>query len=299
VAPEPFFDDYIFVDFSAASAPTLGNDSIWIAHGSRADGRLRIGRPQNIATRRMVEADVRDRLTESVQARRRVLIGFDFPYAYPEGTATALRLDEDPRGDWHAIWAALAGKISDDSRNLNNRFDVASSLNAAAGPGHGPFWGCPPKARTPHLRPTRRPAAACWRYVEQRLRAAGRHPQESFKLLGAGSVGSQTMLGIPIVHRLSHDALLAPHSLVWPFEWNEEHAPSSDRRPLIVHAEIWPGAVELNASLHHVRDAAQVLTVLRWVATQDRSGELGAILDQPLRERPAVRREEGWILGVT
>lgn len=299
MARKPLFDDYIFVDFSAASAPKLAKDSIWLAHGSGAGGRLRVRDLQNISTRRALEAELRGRLAELVAAGRRVLIGFDFPYAYPEGTATALRLDADPRGDWHAVWTALAGRIEDDARNRNNRFAVASALNAAAGHGHGPFWGCPPKQRTPHLRSTRKPAGACWRYVEQRLHSIGRRPQESFKLLGAGSVGSQTMLGIPILLRLYHDASLAAVSLTWPFEWTDASTRSNDRRPLVVHAEIWPGAIALDGSLHAVRDAAQLLTLLRWAAKCDRQGDLAVALNAPLHGRPAVRREEGWILGVT
>jgi precorrin-8X/cobalt-precorrin-8 methylmutase len=293
------FDDYIFVDFSAASAPKLGTDSIWLAHGSGAGGRLRVRDLQNISTRRALEANLRGRLTELVAAGRRLLLGLDFPYAYPEGAASALRFGPDPRGDWHAIWTALAGRVEDDARNRNSRFAVASTLNAAVGRGHGPFWGCPPKQRTSHLRSTRKPAAAVWRYVEQRLRATGRHPQESFKLLGAGSVGSQTMLGIPLLFRLLNDDALAAHSVVWPFEWSDDLSRSNHRRPLIVHAEIWPGAVELDRSLHSVRDAAQLLTLLRWATTRDRRGDLAVALNAPLRERPAVRREEGWILGVT
>lgn len=294
----PRFDDYLFIDFSAAGTRKTGKDSIWLAHGRWSARRLHVNELSNVATRRELETAVRARLAQLVTDGRRALIGFDFPYAYPEGTAGAFRVEDDPGRAWHCIWAALAERIEDDERNRSNRFEVASALNAACGRGVGPFWGCPVAKRTPHLQSTRTPAGACWRYVEARLRRAGKRPQESFKLLGAGSVGSQALLGIPILYRLFHDAALAPHSVVWPFEWSEELSRDRDRRPLILHAEIWPGAVELDASLHATRDAAQVLTLLQWAAKQDERGELNALLDQPLREVPAVRREEGWILGV-
>jgi precorrin-8X/cobalt-precorrin-8 methylmutase len=68
-----------------------------------------------------------------------------------------------------------------------------------------------------------------------------------------------------------------------------------------VHAEIWPGVVPLDAHLHPIRDAAQVLTLARRFAELDDQGELGALFDVPSGLGPdelaTCVAEEGWILG--
>ena len=57
---------------------------------------------------------------------RRLLIGFDFPFGYPAGTAARLGL----RGlAWRNLWQTLEDRIADGKDNRNNRFDVAESLN--------------------------------------------------------------------------------------------------------------------------------------------------------------------------
>jgi len=272
-----------------------------MGHGSRRQRALYVYEPENIATRALAFAYVRDLLRQLVQASRRVLVGFDFPYGYPRGFAEALRLPPDPHGPWHAVWRVLAERIQDDQRNGNNRFAVASELNAMCADGSDWFWGCPPKGRTEHLSPTRRPAKARWRTVEWVLRDLGKQPQETFKLLGAGSVGSQTLSGIPYVFRLRHDEALAPCSLVWPFE-EGSRVTEPREGPLVLHAEIWPGAVKQDPTLHPIRDAAQVMSLTRWAARMDAAGKLATYLACPLEragtDQERILREEGWILGV-
>jgi hypothetical protein len=76
---------------------------------------------------------------------RKVLVGFDFPYGYPAGFCHALSLPSGPH-EWLQIWNELANKVVDRPDNTNNRFAVASALNAIAGNSRsGPFWGCPVK----------------------------------------------------------------------------------------------------------------------------------------------------------
>ena len=72
------------------------------------------------------------------------------------------------------------------------------------------------------------------------------------------------------------------------------------RRPLIIYAEIWPGAVDVDFGLHPIRDAAQVLSLARWCARLDERSCLDAIFRQPTGlgadEDHRVRSEEGWLL---
>jgi len=126
--------------------------------------------------------------------------------------------------------------------------------------------------------------------------------QESWKLLGAGSVGSQALVGIPCVTRLRDHPGLARFSRVWPFETGFTSQPSPVVGPFVLHAEIWPGVSEMDRSLHQVRDTAQVLSLSRRIAELDSTGSLGKWFEEPVdfdhANRTACISEEGWILGV-
>ncbi|HTI32262.1 MAG TPA: hypothetical protein VL422_01220, partial [Miltoncostaea sp.] len=184
--------------------------------------------------------------------------------------------------------------------NANNRFAVADAINRrVAGP--GPFWGCPPSAATPALTATVTgrftfPVAGL-----RRLRAteeAMRGVQETWKLLGAGSVGSQALLGIPRVRVLRDDPELAAVSRVWPFETGLTGRPSPGAGPFVLHAEIWPGTVAVPPDAP-IRDEAQVRLMCEWAERRDRDGTLGALFAPELdaATAAAVVAEEGWILG--
>src|SRR4051812_10657116 len=78
------FETYIVVDWSGAAVPRRGADSIWIGRRG-ADGAERV---ENPATRSEAER----RLVELLRDERSVLVGFDFPFAYPAGLAARLGL---------------------------------------------------------------------------------------------------------------------------------------------------------------------------------------------------------------
>ena len=295
------FDAYLMVDWSGASVPVRGADSIWIAHGKRNGRGLEIREPLNAPTRALAVAHLADVIDTHIAAGERVLVGFDFAFGYPAGFARALRL----RGTapaWRRTWAALAELVTDNDDNTNNRFRVAATLNRRLGRRGGPFWNCPARAVEAALTMTRpafpyrvHPARSLseYREADRRLRASGRFVQSVWKLYTPGSVGSQTLLGIPRVAALRFDARRAEVSRVWPFE-----ATSAGRqRPFVLHVEIWPGMVPLEQTLHPVKDAAQVLTMVRSLGARDAGGELLATLDRPRRLASTVLGEEGWILG--
>ena len=295
------FDAFVMVDWSASATPKSGADSIWVASLDVKSGATTL---VNHRTRALAERALRSRLIEF--PARRVLVGFDFPLGYPLGFA---RLLGAGHGDWATVWRYLAGSIVDDERNANNRFDVADHMNAWAGPTPGPFWGCPPTRSTPILRPrkdARFPVATVvgelreYRISERRLRDRGLRPFSTWQLYGNGSVGSQALVGIPVVARLRADRDLARRSQVWPFTTGCDSNPTAGLRNAIVHAEIWPGLVPLDRGRHPVKDAAQVIAVCEHLARLDRDGGLGGCFAPALTdaERVAVVREEGWILGV-
>ena len=138
-----------------------------------------------------------------------------------------------------------------------------------------------------------------FRSTEQLLRSHGSYAFSVWQLLGAGSVGSQALLGIPTVAALCADPDLRDRSRVWPFTTGFTRDPTEGAADAVVHAEIWPGAVPVDLALHPVRDAAQVLSVCHHLAALDRAGRLAALFAPPLSDQDVTLAvaEEGWILG--
>jgi hypothetical protein len=302
------FDAFVIVDWSAASKAKTGKDSIWIGVARRSGQTIEVLPPQNIATRIDAEAAVARLLEELQRECRRTLLGFDFPYGYPRGFASALGLPRNAPA-WLSTWNFLEASIHNGQRNENDRFEVASRLNARLGLGQGPFWGCTARAETTFLGARHK---GLWEFPYslpdgtrlERLRECERRMpgvQEAWKLLGAGSVGSQSLLGIPVLARLHRHPALAKTSRAWPFETGFGARVLEEDGARIVHAEIWPSCVPLETDLHPVRDAAQVLTLARHLACLDAAGELEAWFREPVnldaRSRAACINEEGWILG--
>ena len=309
----PHFDAYLIVDWSASAIPKKGRDSIWIGFGRRKGrGRLQMAPSSNPLTRASAVDEIQPQLEALVAEKCRVLVGFDFPYAYPSGLARALGWRPEAQvGEWRFTWDRIIGAIQDGPDNANNRFAVASALNAEMGRrSPGPFWGGPPRCETATFKPTS-PAfpyavagldvpLARHRLAEQAMRERGQQIQETWKLLGRGSVGSQALMGIPRVAALLAAPGLAPHSRVWPFETGFVADPEPGRRPFILHAEIWPRVAPFEDDPTKVKDQIQVECLVRWLAQQDDAGTLGTLLAAPRltdAQRAACVCEEGWILG--
>jgi hypothetical protein len=311
-AGRPLFDAYVFVDWSGRNAPSPARpqpDTIWVAEYARGDAAPC---ETYCPTRQTATDYVFGVLCRHVLAGRRILVGFDFPYGYPAGLAAALGLDSQQPA-WLATWTELTERIRDAPDNRSNRFQVAADLNARLGDATpGPFWGCPAAARAATLRPT----SPGFDYpldggrTLARLRLADRRVpgvQEVWKLMGAGSVGSQALLGIPRVHWLRQHPDLRAVSRVWPFETGFTPSPAPAAGPFILHAEVWPGilpADEVAAEIAisgAIRDQAQVRLLCRWAADLDAVGQLGRHFDRPDDLQAAalgpILDEEGWILG--
>jgi len=272
------FDRVVIVDWSASSVPKAGKDSIWIAVLDTASGGCTVENPR---TRALAEA----RLLEVALLPGRALVGFDFPFGYPAGFAAQLGLEGEP---WRATWALLADSIDDDHRNRSNRWEVAAALNRRLGSTH--FWGVP-AGRAGEWLTVRRPVERLgrWRLAEQRLREAKRHPFSVWQLYGAGSVGSQALTGIPVVHRLRNHPLLRNRSAVWPFETGLGLGDGAD----VVFAEVWPSAIEFDHVQHPVKDARQVIALAHHLTAAPAPAP--TLTDT---ERRVVLDEEGWVLGV-
>jgi len=122
-----------------------------------------------------------------------------------------------------------------------------------------------------------------------------------WQLAYAGSVGGQTLTGIPRLEALRHHPWLAGQVRVWPFETGlKPLAKASDWRILL--AEIYPGLLT-SLPADEIKDCAQVKALARHFAALDGEGRLSKMFagDPALsaEERRVAETEEGWILGVT
>jgi len=286
------FDSYLVVDWSAAATPKLGRDSIWSCLLG-PDGTELVNHP----TRAVFESWLTDTLR---RLPGRVLAGFDFSFGYPAGFARALGLGGPA---WSATWTSLAEAITDDERNRNNRFAVAARWNLGIGDAPGPFWGCPPAAASGSLA-VRKPEFPCagldeYRNAERAMHAAGHRVFSSWQLLGVGSVGSQSLMGVPLLARLLRSAAFGGRLEVWPFTTGLVADPTAGRADTIVLAEVWPSWIPVDPGAHAVRDAAQVLGLARRLEHLDQAGELGAGFAPDVADAAVadVCEEEGWILG--
>jgi precorrin-8X/cobalt-precorrin-8 methylmutase len=310
----PLFDAYLIVDWSAANRAQPKRPTANAVWSGEFVPHLNFKQEIYHRTRRDAVAHVTSVLVEHARQKRRVLVGFDFPYGYPTGFARALNLPPGAQS-WWEIWAELADRVEDTANNVNNRFVAAGELNAIVGDGRtGPFWGCPVGTEIANLQPLSPgfPFRATGGVLLERLRVVeSRLPgtQESWGLFGAGRVGSQALVGIPYLYKLRRHLELVRFSRVWPFETLFTQTPSVAQGPFILHAEIWPGIVEqrvqelVNTTPALIRDTAQVRAICEWAAELDAQDVFGQFFDQPNglnpRQIKACVEQEGWILGAT
>jgi precorrin-8X/cobalt-precorrin-8 methylmutase len=286
------FDTFVMVDWSAATVPRTGRDSIWIYWHAKDGERL-----ENPPTRRAAKSILGDWLAAAMERGERVLIGFDFPFGYPAGFAARLGLSGPP---WRAVWDEIARLIEDSEENGNNRFKIAAELNRRVSNGCFPFWGRPPGFDTPFLAPKHHRAHESGGLAERRL--VDLHipsAQPCWKLLGAGSVGGQALTGIPVVRALRDDPRWVDDVRIWPFETGLQ-APEPGA---VVIAEVYPSLWAVSPADGETKDAAQVRSVARFFAETDRAGNLATLFagDPSLtpEQRLRVEAEEAWTLGVT
>ncbi|MDF1727224.1 MAG: molybdopterin-binding protein [Sulfitobacter sp.] len=263
------FDTFVMVDWSGGNdrGPRPVKDAIWAAV-------VRAGvaeEPVYLRNRQVAEDWLAELFEGERAADRRVLAGFDFPFGYPTGFAQALTGMADPL----AIWDWFEKRIEDAPKG-NNRAAIAGEINRALGAGKGPFWFNPGKADVAGLPSTKveyRNPFPEKRQCEERAKGAF----TCWQMGGAGAVGSQVFMGLPVLARLRRRFDAA----VWPFEPLE--AP-------VAFVEIWPSLTVKGAPEGQIKDAWQVFEVVRQVSSVS-ADKLARMLDV---DAP----EEGWILGL-
>lgn len=261
------FDTYVIVDWSGGNdrGVTPKADAIWACIAGQD--------PVYFRNRQLVETWLAELFEAEIAAGRRVLAGFDFPFGYPAGFAKSLTQTADPL----AVWAWLNAHV-DDQASSNNRFDLAAEINAKLD-GIGPFWGNGLSRDIAHL-PRKGLDRTTSAFAERRV--VETHAKGSFpcwQLSGAGAVGSQVIMGLPVLHRLRKR--FCDNVSVWPFE------------PLtnpIAFVEVWPSLFAGKPPAGMIKDAHQVQVTANHLAglSQDALSEMLDISSP----------EEGWILGV-
>ena len=269
------FDTVITVDWSGGNQKSVKPcaDAIWASvwrSGSQSA-------PQYFRNRQLVEEWLNETLAKEMKSNRSVFVGFDFAFGFPRGFGPSVTGSDDPL----AVWDWLERHITD-SPKANNRFEVAGLLNGKFD-GIGPFWGNASAKDVPHLprKGRQRTHQALPERRDVELRTTGAFPV--WQLAGAGAVGSQTLMGLPVLERLRRR--FAGQVAVWPFEPLD--------RP-IAFVEIWPSlyAADVNARSGEgmIKDALQVDVVTQKIAT----------MAEPDRDRllNVPYTPEGWIFGV-
>ncbi len=269
------FDTVLMVDWSGGNdrGATPKKDAIWVcaARGNVVDA------PVYLRNRQEAENWITGFLTAERLAGRKVLAGFDFAFGYPAGFGRALTGSDDP----FAVWDWLAAHV-EDAPDSNNRFDLAGQINGMFA-GIGPFWGNALKRDIADL-PRKGLDRINHGMTEKRLaeaQAKGAFPV--WQLSGAGAVGSQVIMGLPMLARLR--SLFAGELAVWPFE-------PCDKPIALV--EIWPSLIAdvVNETLPEgqIKDAHQVQLLAQTIARMDAT-TLQNMLDVPANA-------EGWIFGL-
>jgi len=293
----PLFDVYVMVDWSAASIPKQGKDSIWIGAFARTKKAITRVSLENPSTREEATKRLCRIFAGCLERNQRVLAGFDFPFGYPSGTSKRLGITGLK---WRHMWSLLSELIEDDHRNASNRFDVGARLNQTMYGEAFPFWGDGTRTARPFLKKRGRRPHGPDDVPERRL-CELRMPrtQPTWKLAYTGSVGSQALTGIPRVWEIRRDPRLAMDAHIWPFETGL----AVDDRVSLVLAEVYPSLVEPAPLKDKPKDAGQVVAIAKHFAALDAEDRLAPLFagDPALSdsERDAVVSEEAWILGVT
>jgi hypothetical protein len=253
----------LFVAADWSGAARGERRNLWMAEVDGGSGRV-----VRLAPYTRVQAA--DRLVELASASPDVAVGLDFGFSFP-----AWFLDDHGIEGGAELWAG-AGRLE--------------AWLAACAP---PFWGKPGRRR-PGLTPEQH-----WRRTEL---ATVPRPKSVFQIGGAGSVGTASLRGMPILDRLRRSGFA-----IWPFDpprlpvvmevWPRlAVGPLSKRRAehrgawLETDPRAWRLPPDVAAAAQSSEDAFDA-TVAALALAGDFDGIPAAVCD------PTIRRE-GWIWGV-
>jgi len=302
------FDAYIIANWTAAEGKKTGEQTLWIGVAKR-DVRFRLyTETHNVATRAEGEKLLEDLLAEHRKRGDRVLVGFDFDFGFPAGTAERLKLEGRP---WDAMGKFLASNIVDKADNTNNRYQVAAKINRLMTDEPWPFWGAPASQAQRWLTSTK-PADDIdigipeFRLTEEAGLKTKLPAKSVWQMHGAGAVGGLTLVGIPMLHRLL--SKLDSSAAIWPFNTGWRELGEEDIAPLsALVVEVLPSMFksvrqENAEGIKEYKTQAQVRAAAEAFAIMDDEGKLQKAFAPPAKTSATaikkVENEEGWILGI-
>lgn len=286
------FEEFIGIDWSGAKGPALPGIQIALAKPGKAAPELISPVRGKWWTRPMVL----EWLTERMRARR-VLVGFDFAFAYAHADLDCYFPETGPSvGDARSLWS-LVERVCRDAPELYG----APFYNREDLPFHRHFLT--PRARGDLFTSRRRlTEAAC---------AAITWPHPVMKCVGAANVGTGSLAGMRLLEHLKSE--MDNHVAVWPFDAVEGRSVLVEIFPRLYfkRAEVdprdWRDRAALNRVLAHFGSGA--LPASWRPAREDEpdalisSAALRALSPQSeIWSTPmsitAARQVEGWIFGV-
>jgi len=299
--PSPLFHTHVIVDWSARSKPSPAKrtkDAIWWAVARVAGGSVSVCEPEYARTRHCALRRLARLIAEELDSGRRPLVGFDFPFGYPEGVAAHLT----GRACALALWDWLAERVDDQPDNDNKRYDVAAEINAAY-PGCGPCWGRPAKWSYPTIpvKESERTERECHPPERRSADKCAKGSKTVWQLAYTGSVGSQVLLGLPALKQLMEARCIAGRAVVWPFQTGLR----TPEAPAVI-AEVYPSLLRDQVGQRRregeILDCAQVRVNAEAFARLDAVGGLAPLFGGAPWLTPAQRgvieTEEAWILGL-
>ena len=283
----PAFDRFYGIDWSGSKARRLPGLRVAECEPGSGAPRLLDGPQSGGLWRRL---DVLALLQREVAAEARVLAGFDFAFAYAHADRGAYFPETGPDlPHVHALWAFvedLAGETED----------------LYAGPVYAP--GSP--VADHYLSPLGRGSLYAYRQRRAEQACAGvTTPHPVFKCIGAANVGTGSLAGMRVLHRMAGTAAVWPFVLPGPVTLVEVFP----RRYFMVVGQdprAWREATVIDATLAGYGSAPYAGPALDSEDKADAviaSAALRALADDPAvwsaPAREPASRLEGWIFGVT
>ncbi|MBM3131717.1 MAG: hypothetical protein FJZ95_01625 [Chloroflexi bacterium] len=282
------FDVYIAIDFSGSRDVARQKSSIAFAE-------VEHGSSPRVEKDRFSRFDVVlyliQRIPHHVSRGKTVLCGFDFSYSFPQGLwHSATDLPENwgdmIRGMANGVanLPAIVEKPESNTRKwaemVNSR--IARNLSVQA----GPFWGPGFSRSTNPGFPFSKAQFGEFRLVEKRAPGF----KTIFQIGGAGSVGLQSLCGIPYLFHLQTTCAQQKVSLhSWPFDGWEPEGSSA------VLVEWYPALYNRETKSHE----SDALACVTWARDLDQRGELRDYFVPALSDAEKAQAAiEGWVLGV-
>lgn len=281
------FDLFYGIDWSGAKSPRLPGLRVAVCEAGRAAPMLKEGPRAGGLWRR---GDVLELLEAACGSGRRVLAGLDFAFAYAHADLGAYFPGINRRmSDVRSLWAFVEDLAADGE-------DLYAGAVYAPGSPVAQHYLSPKGRGTVYTHRQRRTELAC---------AAVTTPHPVFKCIGAANVGTGSLAGMRLLHRV------ADRAAVWPFSPPADvtlveifprryfkHAgadPRAWRDPAVIDAALAAhGSAAFAGAPLDTEDKADA--VVSAAALRALSADPG-VWAAPAAE-PAARLE-GWIFGVT